>query len=85
MPCLAAQGHGLCALKCQQGNQGPANSTDPPDAFQALGKLLEQRIFFLTVVLGHVAFLWHSRVLPLTFTITQHSAPAAAAGDNEEI
>lgn len=73
----------MCALTCEQGNQGPANSTDPPDALQALGKLLEQRIFFLTVALGHVAFLWHSRVLPLTFTITQHSAPAAA--DNEEI
>lgn len=51
MPCLAAQGQGVCALQCEQGNQGPANSTDPPDAFQALEKLLEQRISFLTVVL----------------------------------
>lgn len=57
----------------------------PPGASQAEGKLLEQRIFFLTVVLGHAAFLWHSRGLPLTFTTSQHSAPAAAAGDNEEI
>lgn len=74
-----------CVLSVSRETRALLTPQIPPDAFQALGKLLEQRILVLTVLLGHAAFLWHSHVLPLTFTIPQHSAPAAAAGDNEEI
>lgn len=85
MPCQAVQGHGVCAHSVSRETRALLTPQIPPDAFQALGKLLEQRILVPTVLLGHAAFLWHSRVLPLTFTTPQHSAPAAAAGDNEEI
>lgn len=71
----------LCALpgctgpwggcsQCEQGNQGPANFKDPTRCIPGSGQASRAKIFYPTVVLGHAAFLWHSRVLPLRFSIS---------------
>lgn len=85
VPCQAAWGHGVCAHSVSRETRALLNP-DPTRCIPGSGQASRAKgSFFLTVVLGHAAFHWHSRVLPLTFTVPQHSAPAAAAGDNEEI